>query len=113
MTSSCPKCNKAIKVEDIVVKSYLGVINLQTCGKIMITKRGRLNARLVQAGEGVFCEGVVQGSIETNGPTSMGPKSQWKGGHLRCPRLYIQEGAQLTGDVSVPCDEAIQFSIRK
>ena len=52
MSTTCPECHKAIKVEDVVIKTYLPVNDLQTCGKIKITKRGRVAARRIQSGEG-------------------------------------------------------------
>jgi len=102
MSTTCPQCNKAIKVEDVVVKSYVPVINLQTCGTISITRRGRVAATRLQASEGVFCEGAVEGSIESGGPTELGAKAVWKGKYLYSPSLTIEDGAQVQGNITVP-----------
>ncbi len=102
MSTTCPGCNKAIKVEDVVVKSYVPVILLQTCGKIRITKRGRVAAKRIQSGDGIICEGVIEGDVETDGVVKMGPKASWKGESLRSRSLAIVAGAKLLGVVTVP-----------
>ena len=102
MSTTCPVCNKAIKVEDLVVKSYVPVILLQTCGKIRITKRGRVAAKRIQSGDGILCEGVIEGDVETDGVVKMGPKASWKGESLRSRSLAIAAGAKLLGVVTVP-----------
>ena len=102
MSSSCPGCNKAIIIEDLVVKSYVPVTALQTCGKIKITKRGRVAARRIQSGGGIVCDGVMEGAIETDGEVQMGPKASWKGSLLQSRSLAIADGAKLIGLVSVP-----------
>jgi hypothetical protein len=103
LSTTCPGCNKAIKVEDVTVKSYVGLVALQTCGSITITKRGRVAAATIQAGGQVSCEGNVEGSVETQ-RVHLGPKSTWKGGNLRCRTLSVDDGAKLDGEVSVPSE---------
>ena len=102
LSTACPGCNKAIKVEDVVVKSYTPVFALQTCGKIRITKRGRVAAKRIQSGDGIICEGVIEGDVETDGQVRLGPKSSWKGSSLQSRSLAIVAGAKLLGVVTVP-----------
>ena len=102
MSTTCPGCHKAIKIEDLVVKSYIPVVDLQTCGRIRITKRGRVAAQRIQCGDGIVCEGAMEGSIETDGEVHMGPKAYWKGKTLQSRALKIAAGAKLIGVVSVP-----------
>ncbi|NNF43841.1 MAG: polymer-forming cytoskeletal protein [Phycisphaerales bacterium] len=102
MSTTCAKCHKAIKVEDVQVKSYLPVNDLQTCGHIRITKRGRVAARNIQSGKGISCEGSLEGSIETDGNVELGPKASWKGTVLHSRTLKISDGASLHGRVQVP-----------
>lgn len=103
LSSTCPKCHKAIKIEDLVVKNYLPVNDVQTCGTITITKKGRIAAKRIQAGDGVVCDGAVEGKIETAGPIQMGSHSSWKGSELFGSSLKVDEGATLHGYVAVPC----------
>jgi hypothetical protein len=102
MSTTCPKCNKAIKVEDVTVKSYLPVNDLQTCGWVKITKNGRVVAKRIQSGEGVVCEGTIEAAIETDGPVTFGPKASWKGARLTGRSLTIADGAKVLGAVTVP-----------
>lgn len=102
MSTTCPGCNKAIKIEDMVVKTYVPVVDLQTCGRIKITKRGRIAARRIQCGEGITCDGTIEAIIETDGDVSFGPKSSWKGKTLQSRSIKIAAGATLLGVVKVP-----------
>ena len=102
MSTTCPGCHKAIKIEDIVVKSYVPVVDLQTCGRIRIAKRGRVAAKRLQCGDGLTCDGAIEGAIEADGDVRMGPKSSWKGKTLMSRSLEIAAGAKLVGVVTVP-----------
>lgn len=102
MSTTCPKCNRAIKVEDVTVKTYLPVNDLQTCGKVTITAKGRVVAKRIQCGDGVICEGVIEAAIETDGDVILGPKASWKGQVLQGKSLEIADGAKLLGVVTVP-----------
>jgi len=102
MSTTCPACHKAIKVEDVRVKTYLGLIDLKTCGRISITRRGRVAAKIIQSGDGIDCEGAMEGSVETDGSVQLGPKAAWKGPTLQSRTLAVEEGATLLGRITVP-----------
>ena len=102
MSTACPGCHKAIKIEDVVIKSYLPVVELQTCGRVTVTRRGRIAAQRIQCGDGVECQGIIEGAIETEGVVILGPKASWKGNVLQSRALQIAPGAKLLGAVSVP-----------
>ncbi|MEE8459124.1 MAG: hypothetical protein V3S08_04590 [Phycisphaerales bacterium] len=102
MSTTCPGCQKAIKIEDVIVKTYIPVVDLQTCGRIKITKRGRVAARRIQSGDGIECDGVMEGAVETDGDVHFGPKSSWKGSTLLGRSIEIAAGAKLVGIVTVP-----------
>lgn len=102
MSTTCPGCNKAIKIEDVIIKSYLPVNEVQTCGKIKITKRGRVVAKLIQSGDGIECLGAMEGAVETDGPVSLGAKASWKGPSLLTNSLQLVDGAKLDGVITVP-----------
>ncbi|MFK7960366.1 MAG: polymer-forming cytoskeletal protein [Phycisphaerales bacterium] len=102
MSTTCPNCNKAIQVEDIVVKSYVPVNDLQTCGSISVTRRGRIAAKNIQGGSGVKIEGTIEGSVESHAEVSLGAKASWKGNLLRCATLEIKDGASIEGRIEVP-----------
>ena len=111
LSTACPGCFAAIKVEDVVVKTYLPVNDLQTCGKITITRRGRVAARRIQCGDGIVCEGSMEGSVETDGEVTLGAKASWKGKALQSRSLSIADGAKLQGLIVVPWDRGEQESV--
>jgi hypothetical protein len=102
MSVPCPKCNKALKVEDVEIKSYLPVNDVQTCGRITVAKNGRVVAKIVRSGQGIECEGTLEASIETDAELTLGPKATWKGKSLYSLSLEIADGAKLQGYVKVP-----------
>lgn len=102
MSVPCPRCNKALKVEDIHVKTYVPVNDLQTCGKITVAKNGRVVARVIRAGEGIDCDGTLEGAIEADAGIVLTNRSTWKGKTLVSPTLVVQDGAKLHGHVKVP-----------
>ena len=108
MSTTCPGCNRAIKIEDVLVKSYVPVIELQTCGRIKITKRGRVAARQIQSGAGIECEGSIDANVETEGKMKLGPKAVWRGRTLQSRSLAIADGARLQGDIIVPWSRAAE-----
>lgn len=95
-STSCPGCNKAVIVEDIVVKAgkIRGPMNEdRTCGKIIIQKRGRLMGQYVEAGGGMICEGTVEAKEVVSGrPAELGPKAVWHSA-LKAPHLVMAKGA--------------------
>jgi cytoskeletal protein CcmA (bactofilin family) len=102
LSINCPGCHRAIKIEDVVVKSYLPVNDLQTCGRITITSRGRVAAKRIQSGDGIVCEGTMEGTVETEGEVTLGPKASWRGRALQCRLLSIADGAKVDGNLVVP-----------
>ena len=102
LSTTCPKCHRAIKVEDINIKSYTPVNDVQTCGRIIITQRGRIAAKRIMSGEGIICNGSIEGEIDTVAGVELGPKAAWKGKSLRSGTLKVAAGATLSGQVNVP-----------
>ncbi|MCA9300149.1 MAG: polymer-forming cytoskeletal protein [Phycisphaerales bacterium] len=96
MSTSCPKCAKALMVDDVIVKSAQGVRKIQTCGKIRVTRRGRVVAQLVEAHEGIECEGIMEANVVSGGHVTIGAKARWKG-DCRAPSITIKPGANVEG----------------
>jgi phage FluMu protein Com len=104
MTSSCPACSKALRVDDVVVKTMEAVRKIQTCGKVIVHKSGRVFAQSVEAQEGVQCDGVMEANVLSRGPVRIGPKATWKG-DCRAASLHIELGAAIvSGYFVVPCE---------
>ncbi len=100
----CPACSKTLTVEDIVVKSYLGVRNVETCGRLIVTKKGRVVAQQrIVAHEGIELEGKLEcREALVSGPVTMGGKAEWRG-DLTALSLAVAEGATIRrGYFTVP-----------
>lgn len=109
MSIPCPKCHKALVVEDVVVKTYKPVKTLQTCGKLIIRKGGRVTATDVEAHLGVECSGALTANVVSGGPVRIGPKGEWKG-NLRAPSVQIKAGARILGGrFEIPNDPFSQY----
>ncbi len=108
-STSCPNCNKAVKVHDEVIdKLRAGLIELRTCGKLVVKKKGRLMVtKLIEIHGGIECEGIIDcgsGKVISGGPVTLGKKSQFKG-ELQAPSLTVAEGARIQSKmVAVPDD---------
>ena len=81
MSTSCPGCHKSVLLEDIVVKGYKGVTNLETCGKLIVGRRGHAVAKnRIVAHSGIEVKGRVQcGHALTASRVTLFGKSEWRG----------------------------------
>jgi Polymer-forming cytoskeletal len=97
-TGSCPKCSKRLLLEDVVVKALEAVRRIQTCGKVIVQKKGRVIAQLVEAKEGVFVEagGILEANVVSGGLVKISSKATWKG-DCRAPRVVIEDGCLING----------------
>lgn len=109
MTTSCPRCSKSLRVENVIVKSVEAVRRLQTCGRITVTKRGRVIAQLVEAHDGVEVEGVMEANVLSGGPVRIGAKAQWKG-DCRAPSLSVELGGRIAAGYFVIPDDSLGLS---
>jgi hypothetical protein len=94
MTISCPSCYKPLKVDDVVVKTMEAVRRIQTCGRVVVQKTGRVYAQLVEAQEGVEVQGVMEAKVVSGGPVLIGKKATWKG-DCRAPTLAVELGGTI------------------
>lgn len=105
-STSCPKCHKPLIVEDVVVKQLRVVSKLQTTGRLVIQKRGRVIAKtLITANQGIEVIGNLDaGQVLSGGPVLIGPKATWKGS-LTAPSLEVRLGAKVLGGLfRIPAD---------
>lgn len=106
MSVPCPKCHKNVVVEDVVVKNYKPVSAIQTCGRLIIRKGGRVAAKTVEAHQGVEVLGALQAQVLSGGPVVVGPKAEWRG-DLRAPSLEVKSGARFLGGYFVIPDDPL------
>jgi len=94
MTTSCPKCARGLNVEDIVIKVAYAVRKIQTCGKLVVEKKGRVSAHSIEAHGGIDVEGTLEANVVSRGHVRIGPKATWKG-DLAAPTLLVELGGQI------------------
>lgn len=96
MTTVCPKCSKPLTVEDVVIKTAHAVRRIQTCGRLIVQKKGRVIAQSVEAAGGVQVEGILEAKVTSGGKVWIGPKGQWRG-DCAAPSLEVEEGGRIDG----------------
>jgi len=105
-STACPKCHRAVIVNDVIVKNLYGPLKeIRTCGKIEVRKRGRVIAEFIEAHEGIDCTGVIDArKVISGAPVMLGARCKFKG-DLEAPELEIKKGAQINGGkFAVPHD---------
>jgi len=107
-STSCPGCNKSLRVEDFVFdakQSGIGRIKIQTCGSITVKKGGRVTAELVEAHDGITCDGVIEAKHVISGRTLVLGKTGLFYGTLQAPAVQMAEGARVKpSQFEVPSD---------
>ena len=106
MTTSCPACSKALMVDDLIIKSVEAVRKLQTCGRLVVRKNGRVIAGYVEAHQGVDVEGVMEANVLSGGPVRIRAKAQWKG-NCNAPSVAIEDGCRIAGGRFVVPDNSL------
>jgi hypothetical protein len=94
MTTVCPKCSKSLTVEDLVIKTAHAVRRIQTCGRVVVQKKGRVIAQQIEAHGGVEVEGILEANVVSGGPVRIGAKASWKG-DLSAPSLLVELGGRI------------------
>lgn len=95
-STNCPECNQRVIVGDVVIKHLQPVRLVQTCGRVVVHAKGRVNAELVEAHAGVEILGGLTANVVSGGPVHIGPKARWRG-DCRAPSLRIDAGARIEG----------------
>ena len=95
-STSCPGCNKALMVGDEHITKLRGPLKeLRTCGRITVSKRGRLIAEHIEAHGGIDCQGIIDAKHVLSGETvTLGPKSDYHG-ELTAPGVVMHKGAKV------------------
>lgn len=94
---TCKYCYKALKIEDIVVNQYLAQRNVETCGIVVVEKKGNV---VVLQGKihcgGLIVRGKVKASVLSRGSVLIGPEADLIG-DVTAPTLAVGSGAVLNG----------------
>jgi predicted RNA-binding Zn-ribbon protein involved in translation (DUF1610 family) len=95
-STGCPRCGQRVIVGDVIVRELRPVSRVQTCGRIVVYEKARINAELVEAHEGIEVLGGLSGTVISGGPVIIGPKARWSG-DCHAPSLRIHLGARIEG----------------
>ena len=112
MSTSCPNCHQPVIVQDVIVTGLKTTSKLQTCGRVVVKKRGRVIAGLIEAHQGVEVLGALNGNVISGGPVVIGPKGRWRG-DCRAPTLEVKWGAQIENGLFQIPDTSLLDSDKK
>jgi len=106
MTTSCPKCSKPLLVDDVEVKTLEAVRKIQTCGRLVVRKKGHVIAQLVEAHGGIDVEGIMEANALSGATVRIAAKAVWKGG-CNAPSVIIEDGCRIAGGYFVVPDNSV------
>ncbi|MCC6322415.1 MAG: polymer-forming cytoskeletal protein [Phycisphaerales bacterium] len=92
MSISCPWCYKRVTLDDIVVKDTCMQSRVQTCGRLLVHRKGSIVASIIEAMQGIEILGHAEGAITSGGPVLIGPKARVKG-DVTAPSIWMEPGA--------------------
>ena len=81
--------------DELITKLRGPLRELRTCGRIVVTKRGRLIAERIEAHNGIDCQGIIDAKHVLSGDTvTLGPKCHYHG-DLTAPAEVMEKGAKV------------------
>ncbi|MFQ5844456.1 MAG: polymer-forming cytoskeletal protein [Planctomycetota bacterium] len=98
MSVNCRHCNQRLIIENMKIKAYHAVVRLATAGRVEVARKARLVAE-VRVSE-LIVDGIVQGNVRAVERVVVGKKGRILG-DVCTPRLLVQPGGQLSGQVQV------------
>lgn len=104
MSAMCEHCRKPLDLHDITIKtSHWGGV-LCTCGRLTVTRKAKVQAKMLVASLSVDVLGQFRGLVVSGGPVTIGPRADFQGA-VWAPALYVEPGAVVEGGpFVVPCD---------
>lgn len=93
---SCPWCYRRVTLDDVVIREECYTNRVQTCGRIVVLKRGRLHAGIVESSLGVEVYGFIEGKIRSHARLYVAPKGCIKG-EAWAPTVQLEPGAIVDG----------------
>ncbi|MBA4029210.1 MAG: hypothetical protein C0475_08795 [Planctomyces sp.] len=96
MVLTCPRCYQRVRVEDVVVDQELYTPRIETCGRVVIRRRGRVVADTVRAAMGVEVLGKMEARSVAAPNVYIGPGAAWTG-DCSAHRIVVETGANIFG----------------
>jgi len=95
MSITCKFCSKSLRLEDITFRGYEARRAVDTCGLVVVEKKGQVVSERLLCG-GLVARGRVKGNIVSRGPVLVGPEAEIRG-DVVAPTLAVGAGAVLHG----------------
>ena len=99
MSVTCKACHKALKLDDMTFKEYAARRSIDTCGIVVIEKKGQVVSDRLLCG-GLVARGRVKANIVSRGPILVGPEAEIRGDVI-APTLAVGAGAVLVGNYRI------------
>ena len=98
MSVFCKACSRRLGVEDFQVKGFHASRSFDTCGDVVVEKRGQL-AAFVRA-RNLLIKGRVKGDVEARGRVRVTRTGEVHG-NVTAPALIVENGGMIDGVVRI------------
>ena len=99
MSVTCKQCRKPLKLDDLTINKYEARRTIDTCGIVVIEKKGQVVSDRLLCG-GLVARGRIKGNIVSRGPILVGPDAEIRG-DVVAPTLAVGAGAVLEGNYRI------------
>ena len=96
ITVSCPKCYQRVAVENVRFKGMQFGGDVRTCGEVSVNNKSQVQAKMIQASEGVDIQGAVDARLVTGETVKIASGARMKG-DCNARTLRVERGAQIEG----------------
>ena len=101
---TCRFCYKALRIEDLPIKTYEARRAIEVVGVVTVEKKGTVVSDRIIC-NGLIVRGKVRGHITSRGPVLIGPEAEVKG-DITAPSLAVGAGAVLEGNYRIGAGDA-------
>lgn len=98
MSVFCKECSRRLVVEDFQIKGFHASRSFDTCGDVIVEKRGQL-AAFVRA-KNLLIKGRVKGDVEARGRVRVTRTGEVQG-NVTAPSLIVENGGMIDGVVRI------------
>src|SRR5690349_2352373 len=84
---TCKFCYKSLRVEDWIISRYEARRSIDTCGVVVVEKRGNVVADKILCG-GLIVRGKVKSAVDSRGTVLVGPEADLIG-DVTAPTLAV------------------------
>ncbi|MFH0939767.1 MAG: polymer-forming cytoskeletal protein [Planctomycetota bacterium] len=96
----CRHCNASIRVTDQKITQYSATVSLETCGSVVIEKKGALVAQKRVVASELMLKGSLKGNIVIYDTAHIAAGAQMVG-NLKARALIVDDGATIKGFIQV------------